>query len=75
MSNDNSGRVSVDQNRIQQARSIQDQINASLSGADQAQVINVQPPSVSRYDYNGSGLSIQSGIYLREGMEEDGEPL
>ena len=74
MSNDNTERVSIDQSRIQQAREIQAQIRSS-SRSNQIQNLNTQQPSVSRYEYNGNGLSTQPGTFLQEGVEEDGEPL
>lgn len=45
MSNDNTEQVSIDQNRIQQAREVQTQIR-SLSRSSKIRIFNIQQPLV-----------------------------
>lgn len=70
MRND-SEQVSIDQDRIRQAREIQKERNSSQA------VVNLErlrtlPPQVSTYDYNGNALDVHSGTYFQGGVEEDG---
>lgn len=71
---DDSGRVSIDQDRIRQAREIQNARNSSSTGMN-TERLSVLPPQVSKYDYNGNALDVRPGTYFQGGVEDDGEAL
>lgn len=68
MIRDNRNEV-LQQNKIQQAREIQNNLRNATSIEQQPQ-LKAQPPQISRFEYDGNGLKPQPGTYLREGVEE-----
>lgn len=71
---DDSGRVSIDQDKVRRAREIQKERNNSQAVVNQER-LSTLPPQVSKYDYNGNALDVRPGTYFQGGVEEDGEAL